>query len=412
MLISLRGSISFLVVAFLITTGNAYSSGMGQPQQTAEPSSVTAAAPAAPSAAADVAPLATPAMAGPLTAASPNMFDAGPFGKLAVNGVLSGFGVWQSHPAANDEAAQAAISNGQVFLQKTAGVAQFYLQAGAYNFPSLGTPVLSTEDTVTDFFGALPQAYLKLAPKGPFSFVAGKLPTLIGAEYTFTFENVNIERGLLWNQENAVNRGVQANYTGKKLSASLAWNDGFYSNRWNWITGSATYASSAANSLAFVGMGNLGQTGYSTIATPAFENNSSIYNIIYTHTAKTWMVQPYFQYTYVPTYLQIGVGHATSTQGEAILGTYTLPHHMFLAGRLEYISSTGNATDGSANLMYGPGSNAGSVTITPTYQNKAFFTRGEVSFVHTGSSTAGDAFGSKGTDTSQVRGLVEAGFLF
>jgi len=31
--------------------------------------------------------------------------------------------------------------------------------------------------------------------------MAAKLPTLIGAEYTFTFENMNIERGLLWNQE-------------------------------------------------------------------------------------------------------------------------------------------------------------------------------------------------------------------
>jgi hypothetical protein len=52
----------------------------------------------------------------------------------------------------------------------------------------------------------------------------------MGAEYTFTFENMNIERGLLWNQENAINRGIQVNQTIGK-SASLSWNDGFYSNR-------------------------------------------------------------------------------------------------------------------------------------------------------------------------------------
>ncbi len=412
MSLKIQAVITICAFIFCAATSNAVTGGGLQPQNNTQ----TAAAPAAPAVAttalADVAPLGSPSMAGPLTSGSPTVFDAGPFGKLAVNGILSGFGVWQSHPAANDEAAQAAISNGQVFLQKTTGVAQFYLQAGAYNFPSLGTPVLSTEDTVKDFFGALPQAYLKLAPKGPFSFMAGKLPTLIGAEYTFTFENINIERGLLWNQENAVNRGVQVNYGGKKLSASLSWNDGFYSNRWNWISGSATYAFSAANSLIFVGMGNLGNTNYSTVATPAAQNNSSIYNIIYTHTAKNWMVQPYFQFTHLSEHPLIGVYRTSSTQGEAVLGTYTLPHHMTLAGRLEFISSTGNAAQGAANFLYGAGSNAGSVTITPTYQNKAFFTRGEISVVHTGSSIAGDAFGSQGTDTSQVRGLIETGFLF
>jgi Putative beta-barrel porin-2, OmpL-like. bbp2 len=46
------------------------------------------------------------------------------------------------------------------------------------------------------------------------------LPTLIGAEYTFSFQNANIERRVLWNQENAVNRGIQLNEDYKKLTAS------------------------------------------------------------------------------------------------------------------------------------------------------------------------------------------------
>jgi hypothetical protein len=74
------------------------------------------------------------------------------------------------------------------------------------------------------------------------SILIGELLTLIGAEYTFTFENMNIERGLLWNQENAVNRGIQVNGSFGKLSASLSWNDGFYSNRYTWLTGSLAYA--------------------------------------------------------------------------------------------------------------------------------------------------------------------------
>src|SRR2546429_1465967 len=86
----------------------------------------------------------------------------------------------------------------------------------------------------------------------------GALPTLIGAEYTFTFENMNIERGLLWNQENAVNRGIQLNYTHKKLTTAFSWNAGFYSNRYTWLFGSLAYAFNASNTLSFVAGGDLG----------------------------------------------------------------------------------------------------------------------------------------------------------
>src|ERR1039457_3546873 len=101
----------------------------------------------------------------------------------------------------------------------------------------------------------------------------GALPTLMGAESTFTFENMNIERGLLWNQENAVNRGIQVNQTMGKFTASLSWNVGFYSNRYSWLSGSLTYAN-GPHSLAFVGMGNLGQTAFQTLATPVHYNSS------------------------------------------------------------------------------------------------------------------------------------------
>ena len=68
----------------------------------------------------------------------------------------------------------------------------------------------------------------------------------------------NIERGLLWNQENAINRGIQLNEAYKKLTLSASWNDGFYSNRYTWITGTAAVAFNAANTLSFVAGGNAG----------------------------------------------------------------------------------------------------------------------------------------------------------
>ena len=357
-------------------------------------------------------PVAMPAMVGPLSTASPAILDAGLLGKLDVTGILSGFGYAQDNHSPSDHLKDADVSNAQVFLQKTSGLVQFYLQGGAYNLPALGAPFLSTRDTIDDFFGALPQGYIKLAPKGSFSYLAGKLPTLIGAEDTFTFENLNIERGLVWNQENAVNRGVQVNYSAGPLSASLAWSDGFYSNRFNWLSGDLSYTINSANTVSFVGMGNAGQTGYSTLATPVYQNNSDIYNLIYTYSSGPWMIQPYLQYTQVSANPAIGVERGTGTRGAAILASYALTPHVTLAARAEYIASTGNATDGAVNLMYGPGSKAWSITVTPTYQDHDFFARAEFSYVQASSYTQGDVFGPQGNNPTQARALFETGFLF
>jgi Putative beta-barrel porin-2, OmpL-like. bbp2 len=166
--------------------------------------------------------------------------------------------------------ALADLSNGQFFFQKTDGLFQYFVQLGAYTLPALGTPFVHTAKTTGDFYGPVPQAFAKIAPTDNFSIQAGKLPTLIGAEYTFSFENMNIERGLLWNQENAVNRGVQLNYTQDPLTFAFSWNDGFYSNRYTWRWGSAAYALDKENTFSLVAGGNYSHTTKSTLATPLF----------------------------------------------------------------------------------------------------------------------------------------------
>lgn len=356
------------------------------------------------------APLPTPAITGPLQAAPPTTFDAGPFGKVAVNGILTGMGLWQGNHIPGDDPTQAALSNGQVFIQKTDGWFQFYLQAGAYNIPALGTPFLSTDKAITDLYGPLPVAFLKLVPGKNTSILIGALPTLMGAEYTFTFENLNIERGLLWNQENAVNRGIQVNQSVGKFTASLSWNDGFYSNRYSWLSGSLTYAN-GPHSLAFVAMGNLGQTKFQTLATPV-QNNGSRYALIYTYTKGPWIIQPYYQYSDVPTNLEMGIVRGASTQGGALLVNHTFKHGFSLAGRWEYIASTGSAKDQAVNLMFGPGSAGTSVTLTPTFQYGRFFFRGDLSFVHASGYTPGYVFGPTGVNQNQPRAVAEIGFMF
>jgi hypothetical protein len=367
-----------------------------------------AGAPAAPAA---PAPLSTPAITGPLSGLPPAIFDAGPFGKIAVNGFLSGMGLVQNNHVPGDDTHQAALSNGQVFIQKTDGWLQFYLQAGAYNIPALGLPFLATDKTITDLYGPVPVAFLKLQAGKNTSFQIGSLPTLIGAEYTFTFENMNVDRGLVWNQENAVTRGMQVNQTMGKFTASLSWNDGFYSNRYTWLSGTLAYAN-GPHSLAFVAGGNYGKTGYQTLATPV-QNNGSIYNVIYTYTKGPWIIQPYYQYTNVPTNAKIGIVKGASTNGGAILASHAFKHGFSLAGRWEYIASSGSPRDPDVvNLMYGPGSKGTSITGTPTFQYGGFFVRGDLAWVKVMDFAPGAVFGPLGTKDNQFRAMGEIGFVF
>ena len=350
-------------------------------------------------------------MTAPLSTAAPaHTFDAGPFGTVAVTGILSGMGMVQNNWVPGDQSSHWDVSNAQIFIQKTTGWWQFYFQGGAYNIPDMGLPFLSTNKSLSNWFGPLPVGYAKFV-KGGFSVEVGALPTLIGAEYTFDFENLNIERGLLWNQENAVNKGIQINEAYKKLTLSFSWNDGFYSNRYTWLTGSVAVALNAANTISFVAGGNAGATKYTTFASPII-NNSDIYEILYTYAHGNWYVQPYWQYTYLPKDVTVGVPKATSTDGVALLFNYNFKHGISLALRPEYISSSGNAADGSVNLLYGPGSNAFGFTFTPTYQKGGFFMRADYSVVKARSLTPGAAFGLLGTKDTQSRGVIEAGFMF
>ncbi len=375
--------------------------------------------PAAEQPAAPTSPLIAPSITGPLTIQlPPNKYDMGPLGDIYVDGIGSGLFQWQNNVVPNvtpgNRTALGDLSNGQVFVQKTDGIFQFYAQAGAYSIPDLGVPYVSaalatwgSQSPAGNLWGWFPQGFAKIAPADNFSISAGKLPTLMGAEYTFSFENINIQRGLLWNQENAVNKGVQGNYTIGPVALALSFNDGFDSGVWNWVTGSVAYTLDPANSFAFFGGGNVGSTNINTLRSPLLLNNSQVYNLIYTYNSDPWIIQPYFQATHVPTNNKVGIATSASTFGGAVLANYSFGGGFNLGGRVEYIGTTGNN-----NLLYGPGSGAFSISVTPTFQYSYFFARGEFSWVKANGVTAGLGFGSSGTNTSQTRFLIETGILF
>jgi hypothetical protein len=357
--------------------------------------------------------LPVPVMSGPLAfSAVPPSVAAGPLGTIYVDGVASGLALVQSNPGPLDRGALADVGNGQIFVQTTEGKLRFYVQAGAYALPALGqsyTHAADTTDTWARLFGPVPQAFIKVAPNDAFSIQLGKLPTLIGGEYTFTFENINIQRGLLWSQEPAVSRGVQANYVKDPLAFSVSLNDGFYSGRYNWLSGSATWNINAAHVLTVAAAANVGATAASTPATPLAQNNSDIYNLIYTFTKGPLMVMPYLQYTVVAPHPALALPRRASTYGAAVLASYAVTKSLSLGARLELEGSSGAS---ATNLLYGPGSSAASVTLTPTYTIGRWFARADAAAVAVGHLTPGDGFGRTGRAGTQLRGLLEVGFIF
>jgi len=364
----------------------------------------------APAPAAAPAPLSTFVLSGPLQWLPPATFDAGPLGKLSVNGIISGYAQGQNNAVPGDDTKQATLTNGSIFIQKADGTLQYFVQAGIYDLPTMGTPFVSAQNTV-NLFGPVPVAFAKLSTGKTTTWEIGALPTLMGAEGIFTYQNMNISRGLLWYQENVVNRGLQVNQTlGKYFTASLSWNDGYYSDRYNWLSGSLTFTK-GANTLVYSGMGNAGQTGYTTAATPLAQNNSMMHALVYTYAKGAWVATGTYQYSNIPTNAKIGIVKGATTNGFGAYLSKSFRGGFALPIRFEYLEQSGTVGGSDVNLLYGPGSSAVSFTATPTYQKGGFFFRTDLGVVDTNNSK-GYAFGPTGTAASQFRATGEFGFIF
>ena len=379
--------------------------GAQTPAPAAQTPSPAAAASAAP------APLSTFVLTGPLQWQPPAVFDAGPFGKLSVNGILTGYAQGQNNPVPGDDTKQATLSNGELFIQKADGKFQWFVQVGEYTMPTLGAAFLNAQDTVKDFYGPVPVAFAKIATGKTTTWQIGALPTVIGAESTFTYQNFDIERGLVWAQENAVNRGIQVNQTlGKYLTASFSWNDGYYSNRYSWLSGQIVFTK-GPHSLVYDGMGNLSQTAFQTLATPV-QNNGYMHMVIYTYTKGAWIASAIYQYAKVPTNSKANIAKGATTNGFAAYLSKSFKGGFSLPGRFEYIAASGSLGGPDVNLLYGPGSKATSFTVTPTYQKGGFYFRTDLAVVHAMDSTPGAVFGAIGMDATQFRAVGEFGFIF
>jgi hypothetical protein len=350
-------------------------------------------------------------------------FDSNDYGNWSVQGVGSGLSFRQTNPVSSNEADYSGFSNAQMIVQKTNGPVQLLVQTGLYAMPALGVPYTRAQPTTESYYNYLPQAYVSVTPNENWALSVGKLAALGGGEAAFTFQNANIQRGLLWSQTNVITQGMQLNFSKDIFSASLAWNNGAYSDVYNWLGGSVGLKTGSSSNVTISWTGAVSGNTQNTISTPLLQNNSQIANLIYQYQDDRWSVMPYAQYTYVPMNTAIGINGQSQTLGLALLSTYHVTplqngvvpkFHVSIPARFEYQSSYGNnnLANNPAGLMYGPGSAAWSGTLTPTMQWGKVFARGELSYVKAFNSLAGQAFGANGLNNNQTRVMIEAGLLF
>ncbi|WP_308389254.1 outer membrane beta-barrel protein [Acidithiobacillus sp. AMEEHan] len=344
--------------------------------------------------------------------------DAGPLGKLSVGGLLSVNGRAQSNRFDQSGPAgkyfSADVTDGLVSVAKTSGLLQFYVEAGAYNFYGIGQPASSTGSTISSTFGPLPLAYLQITPSNDFNIQIGKLPAITGITplTDLISSSYNIQFGLDGWQQQTISRGIQANYSAGPFSASVAWTDGYYSKRFNWVVGQLSYNLNSANSITIQGGGNAGQTDY---AGPL--DNSDFYLLGYNYSGSKLNMFAYLQYQKLINGPQFGNPTGDGDQyGASIDANYAFTPQYSLSTRLDYMAYSdtpsvyynGQSTTLAGNdLGYGPGSRAVGLTLTPIYQTKHWFLEGELSYVHVYHFTPGDAFGQNGNQPNQFVGLLD-----
>jgi len=236
------------------------------------------------------------------------------------------------------------------------------------------------------------QAYVEVLFKN-FNIKAGRILTNIGGEAPYTWQNINIQRGLVWN-------GEPVYYNGVRVSGNF----GAYS----FYVGVNDRDTSDGKMALEAGVG--GELSYKTsvslnILIPDSKDNNptKVYNLTFT--------SDYFEKAPITFYVDYlsrpKKGQDTQSIGAALLVDFKVNEQISVGSRVEYVNNDG---DGN-NYGIGTGNNALTFTLTPKYQiNKYLYVRGEASYVSLGHKYYNKNDNSK-TD-SEFRVGAEIGFVF
>jgi hypothetical protein len=355
------------------------------------------------------------------TAASPSPSPAPTPSPIVLHAVFSATGAYTSGvnaigsfdtPTGADRSSRFNVSNALAILTKSAGILQFALQAGAYSLPTIGIAGNKTIQTNanTDLFGPVPLAYAEYVPNGNFNVSAGILASLTGAESTFTYLNWNVQRGAVWNVENAVSRGVRASWTSSKAVVTLGANDGFYSGKYGAAEAAVNLTLDPSDSLLFVWLKpNVRTPGNPTTSVA----NKELLNLVYTRTHGNLQIAPYVLWARSPSTPSLGYTNSESAFGAALLANLTFAPKFSTAFRIESLHNGSSPGDTSANadlIGYGPGSGISTWTVTPAWNlgHGAYF-RVDFSHAHVTGAAPSLAFNKDGNSPNQSRVVLELG---
>lgn len=315
-------------------------------------------------------------------------------------------------PAGSDRPVRLDPSNLLLRLTKAAGRLRASVVVGAYAFPVVGmslNPLLASRAN-TRLYGVVPTYRLRYDFTRRLSMSAGQMPSLLGQESDFTYQNANVERGLLWQAENTFDRGLRLRYRRRHWSAVLGYNDGFYSgNSGRAWEGDFTWMPSRRITWQFAFLRPGANTPPNLTATVA---NKREYDLEFTDRLGKLEILPYVLAIASPASLSNHYTRAEEAFGEALLATYSFSARYSLALRIEHLANGSSAGDPSPNadlVGFGAGSSAQTWTLTPGYAAGPFFARMDLAAVRLTSFVPGSAFGSLGTNASQSRIMIEAG---
>lgn len=368
---------------------------------------------------------------------APIKIDGGPLGTLQLSGGADGYayaltGAGDSTGTGllgTDKSGGVEFMNGLIELQKTDGLIQGTIEAGSINNFVLGYQPKAT--SVTTFAtGPLYAAYLTLVPSPNFSISAGHLGSLEGYESGVDWNNFNVLTTDIFNVENSQSTGVAMTATFGPVSGTIQFGDGFDTQQWSYLQALATYTVNSNNALTLFGATNLATIGsgahiYGSATTPYNSSfvgfgpssgapfvNSSMVGAYYSWTMGNLNVVPEVQYTWATKTPSVGLTDFSSNIGAAVFANYQFGKSPWsLGGWVQYFSSNGPDAWFLNSRSQGFG-----LSITPTWQGKYLFVRGDVGWLHlTNLGTPGSigyGGGPAPTGRDQATFLVETGVLF
>ena len=306
------------------------------------------------------------------------------------------------------------ISN--LLLNVTGGIGKLRANAtvGQYAFPTVGVAFNpdSQNGANTMLYTALPIYALQYVFDSHVSLGAGSFAALLGQESPFTYQNLNVQRGLGWAIEPTISRGVQAAYSNGPWSLTAQENDAYYSGKNRAFEGLIGWSPSANTNLQFAAI----IPGSNVPPNPTVAiGNKAEYDLMFTRQIGKLQLLPYLLWVNSPASSSLGYTSGESARAAVLIANWTFSTPWSAALRYENVhnGSASGATSPNADLIgYGPGSGAQTLTITPTWRfGYNGVLRVEYSAVWLSWFTPGLGFGPNGTGSTQNRLGLEFGVM-